>query len=566
MKTVIYARKSSESEDRQVQSIEDQLNSLRAFAKREGIRVDEEFTEAKSAKAPYTRPEFQRLTAEIQTGAITRVLTWSMNRLSRNHLDGGLIAHLLQTGVLESIRTPDRTYLPEDSALIMAIENGMSTSYIQDLTRNVRRGMEGKASRGWRPGRAPIGYINNLLTHEIEIDPERFPILRKAWELILSENCTLTEVQTAVVSMGLTRRNGRGGHEPLSRHTVFSMFSNPFYTGQFMFRGTLWAGKHQPLVTAAEFERVQSILDRDGERRIRTKELAFSGLMRCGNCGCQIVGDTRTKHYAGTGRTVTYVYYHCTNGRGGCSKQSWTEARIAAKFQAVFDRIKIPMSLQQWASEECLRQGEQELDGVAAGASTIDAQIKGKEKRLAKLHEMRLDEELSRDEYKEMKSRIEGELVALNKAASHVLSAEERLQLVITEKFKLAVKAESYAEKTTAEKRGMARGLGTTHYLTPENLDISVDPILQKIAAFKPLRNGSLSPKSGDLVGAGSVWSGLVHAIRTSARVSESAGVDQSSRLFAPKEGNRAEPLSTVTSHKQGESMSQFENGGNLNL
>ena len=527
MKTAIYARKSSESEERQVQSIKDQLDALRDFAKREGIRVDEEFTEAKSAKAPYARPEFQRLTAEIQAGTITRVLTWSMNRLSRNHIDGGLIAHLLQTGALESIRTPERTYLPEDSALIIAIENGMATSYVQDLTRNVKRGMEGKASRGWLPGRAPIGYLNNPLTNEIEIDPERFPILRKAWELILSENCTLTEVQASLLKMGMTRKSADGKRKPLSRHTVFSMFSNPFYTGQFMFRGKLWPGKHQPLVAVEEYDRVQFLLGRDGERRNRTKQFAYSGLMRCGKCGCQIVADTRTKHYPGTGRTVTYVYYHCTNGRGGCSKQSWTEARLAAKFQTVFDQIQIPESFQQWAVAECLRVGEQEMVGVAAGASTIDAQIKAKEKRLAKLHEMRLDEELSREEYKPLKSKIEGELIALQKAASHILTSEERLLLVITEKLKLAVKAMSYADKTPAEKRGMARGLGGKHYLTPETLEISVDPILQEIAAFKPLRDGSQSPKSGDLVGANSVWSALVRAIRTSAKIADSEASSQ---------------------------------------
>ena len=49
-KYFLYARKSSEDEERQVMSIEAQLAELADYAKRENIEIIETFTESKSAK------------------------------------------------------------------------------------------------------------------------------------------------------------------------------------------------------------------------------------------------------------------------------------------------------------------------------------------------------------------------------------------------------------------------------------------------------------------------------------------------------------------------------------
>ena len=148
MGIAIYARKSSESEDRQVQSLEDQVQALQVVAKNHGLVVSEVIQEARSAKAPNARPEFERLIRMVNEGEIEGILTWSINRLGRNLVDGGMVAHLLQTGRLKFIRTPERVYLPEDNVLIMSIENGMATSFVQDLSRNVKRG-------GWFPVKWP---------------------------------------------------------------------------------------------------------------------------------------------------------------------------------------------------------------------------------------------------------------------------------------------------------------------------------------------------------------------------------------------------------------------------
>jgi DNA invertase Pin-like site-specific DNA recombinase len=121
MRYIIYARKSSESEDRQVQSIDDQINFLKKLAKDENLEIVKIFFESKSAKTP-GRKVFEEMLAFIQNKKASGILCWKLDRLARNPLDGGRIQWLLQERVIEEIKTSDRNYLPDDNALISSEE------------------------------------------------------------------------------------------------------------------------------------------------------------------------------------------------------------------------------------------------------------------------------------------------------------------------------------------------------------------------------------------------------------------------------------------------------------
>src|SRR5438309_1125652 len=133
MRFVLYARKSSENEERQIQSIDDQVHILKQLALERGFEIVEEITESKSAKAPGNRPGFDRMLSHIEKGHADGVLVWSINRLSRNPIDSGKLSWLLQTGVLRIIQTPEKPYLPTDNVLIFSVETGVANQYILDL-------------------------------------------------------------------------------------------------------------------------------------------------------------------------------------------------------------------------------------------------------------------------------------------------------------------------------------------------------------------------------------------------------------------------------------------------
>lgn len=155
-----YLRRSSEeSSQRQIASIPDQANTLGIIVERESLSLVRSFKEERSAKDP-GRPVFNDMLDRIQKGEANALLCWDIDRLSRNPIDNGRLQWMLQKSVIKVIKTPGRSYYPEDAGLLMSIEGGRATDFVMRLSKNVKRGLNGKALKGWRPSGGPIGYIN----------------------------------------------------------------------------------------------------------------------------------------------------------------------------------------------------------------------------------------------------------------------------------------------------------------------------------------------------------------------------------------------------------------------
>lgn len=93
---------------------------------------------------------------------------------------------------------------------------------------------------------------------------------------------------------------------------VHKILRTRLYTGTFEWRGELYKGTHQPLVTHELWAHVQDILDgRRTKRQGLEQNFAFSGLINCGHCGCALVAEIKKQKY---------VYYHCTGFKGNCGE------------------------------------------------------------------------------------------------------------------------------------------------------------------------------------------------------------------------------------------------------
>jgi DNA invertase Pin-like site-specific DNA recombinase len=88
MKFLLYARKSTDTEERQVLSIDAQLAELREFARKEHLHILRELVESQTAKEP-GRPVFNEMMQSIDTGEATGIIAWHPDRLARNSVDGG---------------------------------------------------------------------------------------------------------------------------------------------------------------------------------------------------------------------------------------------------------------------------------------------------------------------------------------------------------------------------------------------------------------------------------------------------------------------------------------------
>src|SRR6266540_1364507 len=123
---VLYCRKSSEAEDRQVQSIEAQIEVMTKLAEQRGLKIVKVLKESKSAKTPFVRPEFTKMLAMIEKNEADGILVWGISRISRNPYESGALQQLLQDEKIRSIQTHDRAYLSDDNAVVFTVEGAIA--------------------------------------------------------------------------------------------------------------------------------------------------------------------------------------------------------------------------------------------------------------------------------------------------------------------------------------------------------------------------------------------------------------------------------------------------------
>lgn len=376
-KFFVYARKSSEDSQRQIASIDDQLNALRKIVESEKLTVVGTFTEERSSKEP-GRPVFNEMLVRINKGEADAILCWDNDRISRNPIDSGNIAWMLQRGVLKVIMTPGRSYFPEDAGLLLSVEQGRATDYIIRLSKNVKRGLNSKAMRGWRPSGGPIGYLN-LGTEKgnktIGIDPERFPLVRRMWDMYLTGHYTVRELHTIVNEQwGLrTPQKRKLGGKKLTMSHMYVILNNQFYMGKFPWKDpdtgevTLMQGVHTPMITEQEFERAQILLGVKAQHRSREREFAYTGLAHCGECQSAVTAEeknqlicTTCKHkFAYENKTkcpkcntaidkmhnpsiLHYVYYRCTKKKKrNCTQKYIRLEQFEEQLAEVLDEVTI---------------------------------------------------------------------------------------------------------------------------------------------------------------------------------------------------------------------------------
>ena len=413
----IYCRKSSETEDRQVLSIESQTNELTSLASRLSLPIEKIFSEAQSAKEP-GRPVFNEMMKRIYKGEARGIICWKLDRLARNPIDGAAVIWALKQNGIEII-TPNQTYRQgDDNTILMYIEFGMAQKYIDDLSRNVKRGNKTKLEKGGWLGVAPIGYLNHTdpLTKEITliVDKERFPLIRKMWDLLFTQSYSVRQiVNIANDEWGMrTRKTRRQGGRPISLSTGYKIFTNPFYCGLMIRREGEFPHRYQKMVTAGEFDRVQLILGRQSKPRPKTHEFAFTGMIRCGECGCLITAEDKIKINKGNRRIHDYTYYHCTKRKREikCSQRYLEVKKLEKQIDDYLGRIQISEEFKNWAINYLRSRNDKEIEDRTARYKNLQEAYSQSQRQLDNLTRMRYRELIADEEYTRERNRLRIEM------------------------------------------------------------------------------------------------------------------------------------------------------------
>lgn len=336
----LYARKSSESDERQTMSIDSQIKEMQQLAAKEGLHIKEIRQESHSAKSSGTRPVFVQLLQDIRNGTFDAILTWAPDRLSRNAGDLGMLVDLMDQGKLQQIRTYSQSFSnnPNEKFLLMIL---CSQAKLENDNRgiNVKRGLRTKCEQGWRPSIAPIGYKNivtNNRIQEIVFDEERALIIKQMFQRVAEKGHSGRMLKRWLDSIGFTTK--RGNAMPLSK--IYSTLKNTFYYGEFKFGTQLYKGNHQPLITKELFDKVQMQLIVP-PKEYHKKLFPFKSLCKCGSCGGAVIGEEKYKKLKYGGFTK-HVYYHCAKTVDfDCEEPYITEQELIKQLIAKIDDIRL---------------------------------------------------------------------------------------------------------------------------------------------------------------------------------------------------------------------------------
>ena len=410
IKYFVYCRKSSEQEDRQVLSIESQRNEIENVIKKEKLEVIEILEESHSAKRP-GRPIFDSLIEKIEKGVGNGLLVWSVNRISRNSMDTGKIIYLLDEGKLSEVRMPGQVFhnAPYDK-FVLALLCDQAKLENDNKGQDVKRGLRAKCEKGLYPAPAPTGYKNEKYaergTKQILPDPERFDLVRKMVDLMLTGNYGPLKIrEIANEEWGFKMPSGK----KLGRSTIYTIFTNPVYYGMFEYpkRSGIWyKGIHKPLMTPEEYDKIQIILGRKGRPRPKSHIFAFTGLMRCGECGGGITAEEKIKRQK-NGNIHRYIYYHCTKRKNpNCSQGCIEQKELERQIKEAIISITIPADLHNFALKWIKKENPKMAQATNAVLDTQHKAYKDCLNKLSGLIDMRAAQEITEEEFRPKKNKL----------------------------------------------------------------------------------------------------------------------------------------------------------------
>ncbi len=403
-KFFLYARKSTDVEDKQVLSIDAQLTELREYAVRENIEISAEYIEKQSAKVP-GRPLFNKMMKEIETFG-GNILAWNPDRLARNSVDGGKVIYLLDTGKLASIKFP--TFWCDNTGqgkFMLNMAFGQSKYYVDSLSENTKRGLRQKVRNGDFPSQAPVGYINDSRTKSIVVDKKKSRVIRLAFEKYVKGGERLEDIANFLAKNGISSRSGKS----MSKSRATFILSNPFYIGLFKYGGERHEGRYEPIISKKLFDEAQEMLKFRGqpERKPQNEPQPFCGLISCASCGMMITAENKTKRQK-NGNVHEYVYYRCTKKSKTvkCSEMSLRSEKLDEQLSSLIKKVSLP---KDWA-EELNRLALQDYKN---SAPSLTASVKEKETKLSvisqKLERLLtgyLDQVIDEQDYRSEKSKL----------------------------------------------------------------------------------------------------------------------------------------------------------------
>lgn len=345
VKYVLYARKSTEQDEKQALSIESQVKEMLAIAERENLEIVDIRREAHSAKDSGQRPVFKEILEDIRRERFNGILVWHPDRLSRNAGDLGSVVDLMDEKKLVQIRTYGQNFsnTPSEKFLLMILCSQAKLDN-DNKSINVKRGLKTRCEMGLWPAPAPTGYLKEKRMDrkcQTLIDPQRAPVIKRMFEKVAYEKWSGRKLYNWL-KFELNFKTA-GGNKNLTLSNIYMILQNHFYYGVFEYpkkSGIWYKGTYEPIISKELFDQVQEQTTRSAIR-VEGKEFAFTKIMFCGLCGSGITPDEKFKKQK-DGGVHRHVYYGCNKSKDpNCKCGYINEIELVKQFEILIDKVDL---------------------------------------------------------------------------------------------------------------------------------------------------------------------------------------------------------------------------------
>lgn len=451
---VIYARKSTESEERQIRSLGDQVIECEKLAEGKGLtllkRPISPIEEKQSAKEPDIRRKFRKMLDDIKKGKYEGIIAWHPDRLARNMKDAGEIIDLIDKQIIKDLQFVSFTFENNTAGkMLLGISFVLSKQYSDKLSDDVKRGMRRSTEEGKYLSKAKHGYYRDR-NQILRPDGNNFILLKDAWQLRL-EGKTQEEIAVYLNKKGYQRSEGVGEikHKSfnMTNKLLSELFRDSFYTG------VLAYGEEEktivdltdiydfvPMVSVEDFLKINKFSDikkafqmkqRGMKRNVKADFLRK--LVICGHCGESMSAGVTIKR-SKTG-TTNYFFYRCDtkgckiNVNGRKVKQN-VRAKVVLDF--VYQFLEQYKFTHKKDYEHYLQEmkvvGEKQKKELESQRKSLQQSAKQLEERISKIKNLLLDETDNeiKDSFKSDLKGKEQDLKAILNEISKIKEAQEQ--------------------------------------------------------------------------------------------------------------------------------------------
>lgn len=448
MKAILLARVSSR-EQQEGMSIPAQERRLREYTDRKGLTVHQVFAITESSTKD-TRKEFQKILDLIKKSKEPMALVAdTIDRVQRSFKESVVLEDLRKEGKVEIhfIREGLVLNLKSNSADILRWDMGVmfARSYVLQLSDNIKRSKEQSARNGIWMGLAPTGYrhtVDEKGEKTIEPDPEVAPFISKAFELYATGTYSLGKLRDELTSLGARTKKGK----PFAVSQLNKILKKSFYCGRMETKYGVVEHNYICLTSPEAFRRVQEVIEgyQSKPKKELTKPFILKGMISCASCGCVVTPEIKKGKY---------IYYSCTNGKGGCRRVYIREEELIKPLMEYFDRIALSEDQIEEITEYLREIHSSESKFHRESLATLRKEQDKLQRRMSQIYDDKLDGIIDETMYLEKVREYKGRQAEIVEEMGRHEVADQNFHITANMVMKLAARARELFESSEVEEK-----------------------------------------------------------------------------------------------------------------